>query len=61
MIFALSSHSQSSSIIAGLREITIRYGEESEAAPHRQVFNDMLEPGFISILVSSESCLMLVS
>jgi hypothetical protein len=61
MVFALSSCSQSSSIVAGLREITGRYGEESEAAPQRQMFNDKLEPGFISILASIESRLMLVS
>jgi hypothetical protein len=61
MIFALSSRSQSSSIVAGLREITGRYGKESEATPHHQVFNDKLEPGCISILASNESRLMLVS
>jgi hypothetical protein len=61
MVFSLSSCSQSSSIVAGLREITGRYREESEAAPHRHMFNDKLKLEFISIIASSESRLMLVS
>jgi hypothetical protein len=34
MVFALLSSLQTSLIVAGLREITGRYGEESEVARH---------------------------